>query len=254
MPGFRSAELKAAAEELWVAGIDISARTLGRLFRLGLLGDLVAQVREYLKQRDHLTLYLAQLQKEFVEMDPRIAFWQGQIHTLQQEIATTQRTLQNLARDITHLQSLIPTLESMIHALRSQRDALNARRLQILAELQELGTRLRRLRECTPEYHQTAQLIAAKRAEYDRLIQEIQWLDMDIADYQAQLIQALARLATARAKYTEESQKLQSLQSMLAAAQQTLQSLQERLAWLKQEIARVKKALEELKPPAVPRP
>jgi len=239
MPGFRSAELKQAAEELWEGGVRVSASQLARLYRAGELTAILAAYRQARAEAESL-----RHRREFLER--MIPQWEAARAAYEAELRRTEQRRQELINERQRLTAWIASAESEARHLSQQMDTLRTRMWALQAEIANLYRQLQTL-------HRLLQTVPPGSAPWYSYQYAIQTTERQIREAEAQLDQLQNELealhsrwhtlrqwiAQANTAVEALTKEIDALLSAILALEKEVEALHEQISRARQELERI---------------
>lgn len=117
---FKSAELKAAAEEMWELGVPISARRAAQLFRVGELLTLVMLAQQ-------LWANVQRQQQELSTAQDNLRYWQDRADALRRQLARLEDDRYDLTQQIDRMEWVLSKLYELEDLAGQYENAVDAR-------------------------------------------------------------------------------------------------------------------------------
>lgn len=205
MPGFKSADLKQAAEELWAGGVVISASALAQLYRAGELDELLSRFRQIRAEETWLDNRIAFLERQIPQLEA--ALWQqGPAQKRAVDLWELNRRLhQRLTVQETSLANQLSATESRLWTLRRGLSQLAGRISALADAIRMTSMALLYLEPCTTDYHQAKERLASMQREMadlrwarDRIQEEVANLEGRARELEASIQDVRAALSQVR--------------------------------------------------------
>jgi len=239
MPGFRSAELKQAAEELWRGGVRVSASQLAKLYRAGELAAIMKAYREAANQKKLLDNRRALLQKRIPELELELEGLTTHIAILERQRQQHINNRQSIVAALQRYHQRLAQISRELDAIRAQMRSLQAEILQVHRQIQALQQILkdpRRPRYIREEIKEELERLQQRLDDLNGQLDGLQDLMAERLEEQRRLTQwaeqaeeVITRLGTEIEalfqKIEETEKKAEKVRQELEAARKELASL-----------------------------